>query len=80
LSFSRTLEVAREAFNGRDLLTIAVPIRIATCASALGSDLDTVPAYLLAHYWWAYIHPWGDWPCSTDGVLFIPLLQSLSRR
>jgi ubiquinone/menaquinone biosynthesis C-methylase UbiE len=25
--------------------------------TALGSDLDTVPDYLLAHYWWAYIHP-----------------------
>jgi len=26
-------------------------------SAALGSDLDTVPTYLLAHYWWAYIHP-----------------------
>jgi ubiquinone/menaquinone biosynthesis C-methylase UbiE len=30
-------------------------------AAALGSDLDTVPAYLLAHYWWAYVHP-----CAVD--------------
>jgi ubiquinone/menaquinone biosynthesis C-methylase UbiE len=28
-------------------------------ATAPGSDLDTVPAYLLAHYWWAYIHPYA---------------------
>jgi hypothetical protein len=25
--------------------------------AAQGADIDTVPAYLLAHYWWAYIHP-----------------------
>jgi ubiquinone/menaquinone biosynthesis C-methylase UbiE len=29
--------------------------------AALGSDLDTVPAYLLAYYWWAYVHP-----CAVD--------------
>lgn len=30
-------------------------------AAVMGSDLDAVPSYLLAHYWWAYIHP-----CAVD--------------
>jgi ubiquinone/menaquinone biosynthesis C-methylase UbiE len=33
----------------------------ALCAAALGSDFDAVPAYLLANYWWAYVHP-----CAVD--------------
>jgi ubiquinone/menaquinone biosynthesis C-methylase UbiE len=33
------------------------PAESALGAAAMGSDLDTVPAYLLTHYWWAYIHP-----------------------
>jgi ubiquinone/menaquinone biosynthesis C-methylase UbiE len=24
-----------------------------------GSDVDVIPGYLHAHYWWAYIHPFG---------------------
>jgi ubiquinone/menaquinone biosynthesis C-methylase UbiE len=33
------------------------PAESALGAAATSSDLDTVPAYLLTHYWWAYVHP-----------------------
>jgi ubiquinone/menaquinone biosynthesis C-methylase UbiE len=35
------------------------PTESSVGSAALGSDRDSVPAYLLAHYWWAYIHPFA---------------------
>jgi ubiquinone/menaquinone biosynthesis C-methylase UbiE len=35
------------------------PAESSLAAAAQGADFDTVPAYLLAHYWWAYIHPYA---------------------
>jgi ubiquinone/menaquinone biosynthesis C-methylase UbiE len=35
------------------------PIESSLGAAAQAADFDPMPAYLLAHYWWAYIHPYA---------------------